>query len=59
MNNQDCKIRPETVNINSGEPRFYPYRIKVNKCSGSCDNINDPFSKLCVSDVVKNIKHKS
>ena len=37
---------------------FYPFSIKVNKCSGSCNNINDPYAKLCVLDVVKNIKVK-
>ena len=30
MNNQECKIRPEIININSNEPLFYPYSIKVN-----------------------------
>ena len=55
MNNQECKIRPEIININSNEPSFYPYSILVNKCSGSCDNINDPYAKLCIPDVVKNI----
>ena len=25
------------------------------KCSGSCNNINDPYAKLCVPNVVKNI----
>ena len=43
MNNQECKIRPEIININSSEPLFYPYTIKVNKCRGSCNNINDPY----------------
>ena len=28
------------------------------KCSGSCNNINDPSAKLCVSDTVKNINAK-
>ena len=42
MSNQDCKLRPEFVNINSDEPTFYPYSVKVNKCSGSCNNISDP-----------------
>ena len=37
---------------------FYPFSIKVNKCSGICNNINDPCAKLCVPDVVKNIKVK-
>ena len=58
MNNQECKIRPEIININSNEPLFYPYGIKVNKCSGCCNNINDPHSKLCVPDFVKNINIK-
>ena len=37
---------------------FYPFGIKVNKCSGSCNNINDPYAKLCVPDVVKKINVK-
>ena len=48
INNQECKVRPEIIHINSNKPLFYPYSIKVNKCSGSCNNINDPYSKLCV-----------
>ena len=58
MNNQECRIRPEIININGNEPIFYPYSIKVNKCSGSCNNINDPYAKLCVPDLVKNINIK-
>ena len=28
MNNQECKIRPEIVNVNSNKPVFYPFSIK-------------------------------
>ena len=31
MNNQECKIRPEIVNVNSDEPVFYPFNIKKPK----------------------------
>ena len=55
MNNQECKIKPKIINISSNEPSFYPYSILVNKCSGSCNNINDPYAKLCFPDVVENI----
>ena len=55
VNNQEYKIRPEIININSSEPLFYPYSIKVNKCRGSCNNVSDPYSKLCVPDIVKNM----
>ena len=58
MNNQECKIRTKIISINNNEPTFYPFSIKVNKCSGSCNNINDPYAKLCVPDVVKNINVK-
>ena len=55
MNNQECKVRPQIVNVNSDEPVFYPFSIKTSKCSGSCNNINNPLAKLCVPDVVKNL----
>ena len=28
MNNQECKIRPEIVTVNSNKPVFYPFSIK-------------------------------
>ena len=49
-----CKIRPEIIIINSNEPLFYPYSVKIDKCSGSCSNINDPYAKSCVPDVIEN-----
>ena len=58
MHNQQRKIRPQLMNVNSDEPSFYLYSIKINKCSGSCNNINDPYEKLCVPDVVRNINIK-
>ena len=58
MNNQECKTRTKIININNNEPVFYSFSIKVNKCSGSCNNINNPYAKLCFPDVVKNIKEK-
>ena len=48
INNQQCKVRPEIINVNSDEPVFYPFSIKTSKCSGSCNNINHPYAKVCV-----------
>ena len=42
MSNQECKVRPQVANVNSEEPAFFPFNIKKSKCSGSCNNINDP-----------------
>ena len=58
MTNKECKVRPEIVNVNSNEPVFYPFSIKTSKCSGSCNNINDPYAKICVPDVVKDLNVK-
>ena len=59
MNNQVCKVRPEIVNINSNEPVFYPFSIKTSKCSDSCNNVNDPYAKICVPNVVKDLNVKA
>ena len=39
MNNQECKTGPEIVIINSNETSFYPYSVRISKCSGSCNNM--------------------
>ena len=59
MNNQACKVKPEIANVNSSELVFYPFSIKTSKCSGSCNNINDPYAKICVPDVVKDLNVKA
>ena len=53
MNNQEYKVRPQIVNVNGDDPVFFSFSIKTSKCSGSCNNINNPCAKLCVPDVVK------
>ena len=58
MINQECKTRPQIVNVNSNNPIFYPFSIKISKCSGNCNNINDPYSKICAPDVAKTLNIK-
>ena len=58
MKNQECKIRPEIININTNNPIFYPFSIKLNKCSDNCNNINNPYAKVCVPDVIKGLNVK-
>ena len=58
MSNQAYKARPETISINSNNPIFYPFSIKTSKCSGSRNNINDPYAKIYVPDVVKYLNVK-
>ena len=55
MNNQECKVREVII---KNEYMLYPYSIKVNKCSGDCNDISDQYSGVCVLDVVKKITMK-
>ena len=43
MNNQECKVKSQIVNVNGDDPVFFPFSIKTSKCSGSCRNIINPF----------------
>ena len=58
IKNQECKVRPEIVNISINDPIFFPFSIEINKCSGNFNNISDPYAKICVPDVVKNLNVK-
>ena len=58
MKNQECKTRRQIINSNSNNPIFYPFNIKISKCSGSCNNINNPYAKISVSDIIKNLNVK-
>ena len=55
--NHKCMPRPKILDVNEGvgEALFYPYNVLVNKCSGSCNTLNNPMSKICVPKIVKNI----
>ena len=43
MNNQECKVRPKIISVNSDEPVFYPFSIKTSKCS--CGNVFNLMSR--------------
>ena len=55
--NQKCIPRPKILDVNEGvgETLFYPYNMLVNKCSGSCNTLDNPMTKLCVPDVIKRV----
>ena len=42
MSNQECKTRPQVINVNGDELMFFQFSIEASKCSGSCKNINYP-----------------
>ena len=54
---QKCMPRPKILDVNEGigEALFYPYNVQVNKCSGSCNILDNPMAKLCVPKVIKGV----
>ena len=58
--NRKCMPRPKILDVNEGvgEALFYLYNVLVNKCSGSCDTIDDTMSRICVPNIIKNINMK-
>ena len=58
MKNEECKVRSKIVDVSSNDPIFYPFSIKKNKCSGNCNNISNPYARICVPDIVKDLNVK-
>ena len=55
--NQKCRSRPKILDVNEcvSEALFYPYNVLVNKCSGSCNTLDNPKAKLYVPNVLNRV----
>ena len=51
-------MKRNIIILNTNEPMFYPYIIKINRCKGSRNKINDPYAKICVPNQTKNANVK-
>ena len=56
LKNQERKVRKVIVD---NDYMTFPYKIKVDKCIGSCNDKDNPYFKVCLADRVKNITVKS
>ena len=58
--NRKCMPRSKILDVNEGvgEALFYPYNVLVNKCSGSCNTLDNPMAKLCVPNIIKSTNMK-
>ena len=48
-------MKNQVININSNNPIFYPFSTEISKCSGNCNNINNPYEKVCVPDAISDL----
>ena len=55
LKDQKCEVRKMIVD---NDYMTFPYQIKVDKCVGSCNDVENPYFKVCLPDIVKNISVK-
>ena len=52
LSNQICKIQPTLINLYPNEYKqelgYYPFAVKLDRCVGSCNTLNDLSNKVCV-----------
>ena len=51
LSNQKCMIQPTIINLHPNEDSrefHYLFAVKLDRCVGSCNTLNDLFNKLCV-----------
>ena len=51
LSNQKCKIQPTLINLHPNEYsqafHYYSFTVKLDRCAGSCDNINVLSNTVC------------
>ena len=59
LNNQKCMIQPTLINLHpneySQEFHYYPFVVKLDRCAGRCNNINDLSNKVCVPNKIEDL----
>ena len=56
IKNQECKVRKVIID---NDYMTFPYKIKVDKCVGNCNDVENPYFKICSPDILKNISIKN
>ena len=52
LKNQECKVRKVIVD---NDYMSYPYKIKIDKCIGNCNDKDNLYFKVCLPYSIKNI----
>ena len=52
LRNRKCQIQPTLINLHpneySLEIHYYPFVVKLDRCVGSCNTLNDLPNKVCI-----------
>ena len=59
LSNQKCEIQPTLINLHPNECNqelhYYPFAVKLGKCAGSCNTLNDLSNRVCVPNKTEDL----
>ena len=59
LSNQECMTQPTLINLHpneySQEFHYYPFAVKLDRCVGSCNTLNDLSNKVCVPNKTEDL----
>ena len=59
LSDQKCMTQPTLINLHpneySQECHYYPFAVKLDRCAGSCNTINDLFNNVCVQNKTEDL----
>ena len=59
LSNGKCMIQPTLINLHpneySQEFHYYPFAVKLDRCVGSCNTLNDLSNKACVPNKTEDL----
>ena len=59
LSNQKCEIQATLINLHPNEYNqelhYYPFAVKLDKCAGSCNTLNDLSNKVCVPNKTEDL----
>ena len=59
LSNQKCMIQPTLINLHpyeySQQFHYYSFAVKLDRCVGNCNTLNDLSNKVCVSNKTEDL----
>ena len=59
LSNQKCEIQPTFINSHPNEYNqqlcYYSFTVKLDKCVGSCNTLNELSNKVCVTNKTEDL----
>ena len=58
LNNEPCKVMSTLIDLNPVELDYCPFMISLDKCSGSCNAVDELSTKICAPSKTKDVNDK-